>query len=136
MPARDAVDDDDETRARGKKPLATWFRDKARAARERARAAMAKVRDEARHRGTGTRARRAIETESRAHAARVARAIARDDAPARGGSFAEARASRREALMEALGGDEVDASRVRLLVSDGGCPVSYTHLTLPTILLV
>jgi len=122
MPARDAVDDDDETRARGKKPLATWFRDKARAARERARAAMAKVRDEARHRGTGTRARRAIETESRAHAARVARAIAREDAPARGGSFAEARASRREALMEALGGDEVDARRVRLLVSDGGCP--------------
>ena len=122
MPARDAVDDDDETRARGKKPLATWFRDKARAARERARATMAKVRDEARHRGTGTRARRAIETESRAHAARVARAIAREDAPARGGSFAEARASRREALMEALGGDEVDASRVRLLVSDGGCP--------------
>jgi len=117
MPSRDAVGGDDDARASGENALTAWFRDKAARARDKARATVAKVKEQ-----RSKRMQRSIETESRAHAARVARAIARDDSHSRGSSFGEAKTSRREALMEALGRDEVDAERLRLLVSDGGVP--------------
>jgi hypothetical protein len=119
MPSRDAVDgvDDDDARASGENTLTAWFLDKAARARDKARATVAKVKEQ-----RTKRMQRSIETESRAHAARVARAIAGDDSHSRGSSFGETKTSRREALMEALGRDEVDAERLRLLVSDGGVP--------------
>ena len=106
--------DDATTRARapGARPtraLASWVRERASSVRERVRDARE------------GRRRARIEEESRAHAARLARAIARDDGGAP--SAAVSRATRREALREALmGGDEVDARRLRLLASDGGVP--------------
>ena len=98
----DASEDDEGASTSAARALVTWARARGRA-----------IRDGRRRRA------RSMEDERRAHAARVARALASD-----GGSGATSgRGGRRAALVETLeGGARVDAGRVRTLASDGGVP--------------
>ena len=110
--------------------IGAWFKTKASTAKAKAKAtldgAKARVRD-----AQERRRERRIDDESRAHAVRVARAIARADEDGCDESAVtststnrarEHRTSRREALLDELAKDVVDVNRLRLLASDGGVP--------------
>lgn len=119
--------------------LRSWFRKKASLAREKAKATVERAKNKVKQHQQRTIERK-IEDESRTHAARVARAIARDGSGSfgstsgRDGDGADGGVrgkSRKEALLEELYGDDatttpkrprVDAEKLKLLVSDGGVP--------------
>ena len=120
--SRDGDGDGDGDARRAARGIAAWVARSALGARARAAATVARARD-ANERRRARRRAATIEEESRAHAARVARAIARSDEKDALGASGARGTSRREALMEALGrDDEVDAGRLKLLASDGGVP--------------
>jgi len=119
----------DKSGDKPRSPLGSWIKSKASSARARARetidGAKARVRD-----AQDRRRDRRIDAESRAHAVRVARAIADADDGDDGTinametprSRRERAPSRREALLEELNRDVVNVNRLRLLASDGGVP--------------